>query len=118
MAPFNPVNDPLGQLIALQQQAQQKRFGAAVADPSTQAGPLPDPNWDAYFGAVNEAGGGMPTNFAGGASPAGSNQLTGFQASGDVGTEVYNARGMRFARPGASTQLQGLQQSVKGIPNG
>src|ERR1035437_2611519 len=118
MAPFNPVNDPLGQLIGLQQQAQQKRFAAAVANPATQAGPLPDPNWDAYFGAVNEAGGGMPTNFAGGASPAGSNQLTGFQAPSDVGTEQYGPRGMQFARPGVSTRLQGLQQSVKGTPNG
>jgi hypothetical protein len=103
MAPFNPVNDPLGQLIALQQQAQGKRFAAAVDDPSTQAGPLPDPNWDAYFGAVGEAGGGKPVNFQDGASPAGSNQLTGFHSSGDPGVEQYGPKGMKF---------RGLQQAL------
>jgi hypothetical protein len=110
MAPFNPVNDPLGQLITLQQQAQEKRFGAAVDNPSTQVGPLPDPNWDAYFGAVNETGAGKPVNFTGGPSPEGSNQLTGFQPPEGTSVERYDSRGMHVI-PG-STSLRGLQSAI------
>src|ERR1035437_5530101 len=112
MAPFNPVNDPLGQLIGLQQQAQQKRFAAAVANPATQTGPLPDPNWDAYFGAVNDSGAGKSVNFTGGPSPEGSNQLTGFQPPEGTSVEQYGPHGMHVI-PG-STSLRGLQSVVQG----
>ena len=107
MAPFNPVNDPLGQLIALQQQAQEKRFGAAVDNPSTQVGPLPDPNWDAYFGAVNNAADGKPVNFAGSSGPD-----LGYDTNNGTtgpGTEQYGPRGMQFNK---NPRLTGLQQAT------
>jgi hypothetical protein len=100
----------LDQLAGLQAQARQKRFADAVANPSSQMGPLPDPKWDAYFQAVNEAGGGKPVKFAGGVSPDESNQLTGIQVPADfTGTEQYGG-----AHPNYMGRLAGLQSLVQG----
>ena len=48
---FDPSTDPLG--IGLQQQAQARR--AAMAPPAFNNS-LPDPQWDGYFQALNNAG--------------------------------------------------------------
>lgn len=105
---FDPSQgDPLGQLIGLQARAKQSREAMYAQNPMTQTGPLPDPRWDAYFQAVNEAGAGKPVNFTGGPSPEGSNQLTGFQPPEGTSVERYDSRGMHVI-PG-STSLHGLQ---------
>lgn len=91
---FDPSTDPLG--IGLQQRA------AANRQPYPGFGPLPDPQWEGYFQAMNEAG----VNKVAGANPAGTNQLTGFQPPTDFsGTETYGGnRGPSYSGsvPGAS----------------
>lgn len=54
----------LGQNIAYAGQAATRRFGQAAdaagglgADPSTPGGPMPDPAWDAFWGAMHDAEG-------------------------------------------------------------
>jgi|ERR1035437_3667423 hypothetical protein len=81
---FDPSTDPLG--IGLKQRA------VANQQPYQGFGPLPDPQWQGYFQAINEAG---VDKFAG-ANPVGTNQLTGFQAPTDFsGTETYGRNGNR-----------------------
>ena len=85
---FDPSTDPLG--IGLQQRAATNR------QPYPGFGPLPDPQWEGFFQAADEAG---VSKFAGGASPVESNQLAGFKAPTDFsGTETYggNQRGPSF----------------------
>ena len=76
---FDPSTDPLG--IGLKQRA------AVNQQPYPGFGPLPDPQWEGFFQAMNEAG---VDKIGGGQSPAGSNQLTGTQTPTDFsGTETY-----------------------------
>lgn len=90
---FDPSSDPSG--IALQQRAQARRQVDMNENPyAHMMGPLPDPQWDGYFQALGEAG---VDKLAGGASPAESRQLTGYNTNGAVGTEEYGGRrGMEF----------------------
>ncbi len=59
---FSPENDPLG--LEAKQRARMRRFQLAAEGRSSPIGPLPDPNWDGYFEAVGEAGGGQRMKFA------------------------------------------------------
>lgn len=47
-------DDSLG--IALKDRARQRRVGQRNIQPASPFGPLPDPRWDAYFQALDEAG--------------------------------------------------------------
>lgn len=106
----NPQNDPLG--LALQGRAQAHRFQDQVANPNP-LGPLPDPHWDAYFQAIQEAAGGKPVDFAGSTSPEGSNQLTGYNTNNGTvtpgATEEYGPRGLKLYDP--SYAVKGLQKA-------
>lgn len=66
---WNPQVDPLG--LNLQQKVRDRRFQAAVNGLQSPIGPLPDPKWDAFFEAADEAGNGKPVKFG---SDAGSEQ--------------------------------------------
>lgn len=92
--PFDPSTDPLG--VALKARAQQQRFTAMANGTAPRQGPLPDPNWDAYFLAVQDAAGGRPVDFAGSAG-----RDLGYDTNNGTmgaGTEVYGPRGMTFNR--------------------
>jgi len=74
---FTPQSDPLG--IGLQTRARARKEAFQRANPGVPTGDsvvIPG-NWDAWFQAVDESAKGKPVKMAGGASPAGSNQLTG-----------------------------------------
>lgn len=61
---FNPQDDPLG--LGLKARAREHRWADMMANPQSQLmGPLPDEQWDAFFQAVRESGGGKPVSFAG-----------------------------------------------------
>lgn len=59
---FSPQSDPLG--VGLQNRARQHRFELAAAGLESPIGPLPDPQWDAYFQAIGEAANGKPVRYA------------------------------------------------------
>lgn len=90
---FDPSTDPLG--LDLQQRARANRFQYALQNPmAASAGPLPDPHWDAFFQAVNEAGGGRPVDYAGSAG----GQLGYDTNNGTMGagTELYGPKGLKY----------------------
>ncbi len=74
---FYGQDDPLG--LAVKGRARERRIAASLQGLQPIGGPLPDPNWDAYFQAADEAAGGMPVKFAGGdyGTNPNSNQLQG-----------------------------------------
>lgn len=53
----------LNRQIGLQNDAQQRRFQLATQGLSSPIGPLPDPQWDAYFGAVAQAANGKRVKY-------------------------------------------------------
>jgi hypothetical protein len=120
---FDPNTDPLG--IALKGRARDARQAQMTNDPSGQqfmSGPLPDPNWDAWFQAVQESAGtdknGVPRkiNMVGGApDPVGgqqSSQLVGLQNAGNtmIGYNEYQADQPVSMNP-TSAPVQGLRQA-------
>ncbi len=114
--PFNAINDPLGQLINLQAKARQRRFSEAVANPMSQTGPLPDPQWDAYFEAVDEANPGKTTKFTGGGGlpNAYSPPMQGLQsASAPSASTSPDDRALFFPNTGADAKL--LAARKKGL---
>lgn len=61
---WDPQSDPLG--IGLQASARQKRFELAAKGLSgggSPIGPLPDPQWDAFFEAIGQKANGRPVRF-------------------------------------------------------
>lgn len=60
---WSPETDPLG--IGLQQQARDRQFAykAGLGSSPAPVGPLPDPRWDAFFQATDNAAGGAPVKF-------------------------------------------------------
>lgn len=69
--PTNNQEDPLG--VGVMQRARQNRMAYDMANPQGST-LLVDPQWDAFRQALQERG---VTKIAGGASPAGSDQLRG-----------------------------------------
>ena len=53
--------DPLG--LAVKGRAREKRLAASLQGLTQAGGPLPDPNWDGYFEAVQEQAGGKPVRY-------------------------------------------------------
>ena len=53
--------DPLG--LAVKGRAREKRMSASLQGLTQAGGPLPDPNWDGYFEAVDEQAGGKPVRY-------------------------------------------------------
>lgn len=97
---FSPTTDPLG--INVQARARAARFQQAANGMQSPIGPLPDPQWDGYFQAVDEAADGKPVQFAGSAGP----DLGYDTNNGTVGSglEQYGSKGLRL-----QTMLQGLK---------
>ena len=96
-AAWDPQSDPLG--LGLQQQVQDNYWGqVAAGNPGPfNAGPTTNPQWSAWLQAVHNAAGGRPVAFGAGASPEGSNQLTGFQTpDAFAGTESYSGHTPHF----------------------
>ena len=117
MPPFNAINDPLGQLINLQAQVRQRRFADAVANPATQTtGPLPDPQWDAYFEAVDQANPGKKTTFDSGGDLPNSPALKGLQAAAPAAPSDTdpNDRAVFYPNTGADAKLLAARQK-KGL---
>ncbi len=102
-------DDPLG--IAVMQRAKQNRLQYEMAHPeSMQSGPLPDPRWDGYFQAVDEAAGGRPVDFAGSAGPD-----LGFDTNNGTvgaGTEVYGPHGLRLGGTNAGGAIEALRRRL------
>ena len=55
-------DDPLG--LGIKGRARDTRMAASLQGLMPIGGPLPDPNWDAYFQAAQESAGGKPMKFA------------------------------------------------------
>lgn len=109
---FDPQSDPLG--LGLQQRAREKRQLDQNANPAAQAymsGPLVDPNMDAWFQALGEAGGGKQMKLAGGAPEGGTHQLAGMPAGGNplLGLMHSGQPQMSAPTPGAMEGLYGAQ---------
>lgn len=90
---YNPLIDPSGNALRAQaqqtnlvsqQQQMARDYGSDGSTPDVLAqgvhaqGPLHDPNWDAFFQALNNSG---ASKLKGGPSPAGSVQITGLQSA-------------------------------------
>jgi hypothetical protein len=58
---FNPQDDPLG--LAVSGRARERRLKMQMTGGGNTIGPLPDPQWDAFFQAADEAGGGRHMRF-------------------------------------------------------
>lgn len=101
---FDPQDDPLG--LGLKQRARERRMGMFSQNPALAGlqSPLGE-DWDAFFQATDEAAGGRPVKFAGGATPEAINPLPNDATLQDL----ENARTMR------SNQLQGIRPSVAGL---
>lgn len=95
---FDPQEDPLG--LALKQRAREQRMAGWAASPSMAPlhSALGD-DWDAFFQANEDAAGGLPVKFAGGAAPA---PLTEAPGEGATLQDMENWRTMH------SNQLRGL----------
>jgi hypothetical protein len=110
--PFDPATDPDG--TALMQRAAAARqadhlsqmgldyglsgpgggVGQVLGQAVHQMGPLPDPRWDGYFEAVNEAAGGKPVSFAGSSGPD-----LGYDTNNGTflaGAETYGPKGLKL----------------------
>lgn len=59
---WDPQSDPLGN--ALKGRARDFRFNLAAEGLQSPIGPLPDPQWDGFFQAVNESAGGKRVRYA------------------------------------------------------
>lgn len=108
---FDPREDPLG--VGLKARAHEKRLADWAQNPALVGLQSPlGADWDGYFQAVDEAGGGMPTNFAGATDAssevdpnadlgtlfaAHSNQLKGVQPD-----QGYSAHGVTQISPSMS----------------
>lgn len=52
---FNPQDDPLG--LAVSGRARERRIANQMTGKTSTIGPLPNPQWDAFFQAADEAAG-------------------------------------------------------------
>lgn len=103
---FDPQADPLG--IAVQQRAQQQRWQNIYKGLNPVTGPLPDPQWEGYFQATQEAAGDKPVKWGNG-SPASADPYHGMDPnsptplsvqalmqSHQLGTPVYYNKSTAF----------------------
>lgn len=118
-APLNGLlqYDPTG--ISQMMRAKDHRFQYTVAHPTDAIGPLPDPRWEGYFQALDDAGvqgiQGAPSTYNQSLPPEmQSNQLTGAPMQFSAGTELYGKGQPKFyTPPTSSTALSGLQRSFR-----
>lgn len=75
LGPGLSPDDPLG--VALQGRAREERINAQMAGQTPMFGPLPNPQWEGYFQALQERG---VNKLRGGPSAPGSNQVTGLSS--------------------------------------
>lgn len=109
---FDPTTDPLG--LGLQARARDRRWQDVVKGNVNPIGPLPDPQWDAFFQAVKESNPGKRMVFQGGARPMveptddpgmafarGTRQFTGAKDSDEFNALTNPAlRGLKHATKG------------------
>ena len=91
---FNPQDDPLG--VALQQRAKATNFQNRLANPMATIGHLFDPQWDTFFQAVSEAGGGRPVKM----------NMGGYDTTPNIANDpnsTFNTTGGPFGSFGAGT---------------
>ncbi len=93
--------DPLG--LGVKGRARESRLKASLQGLQPVGGPLVDPNWDAYFQAVNEAGGGKKMKFQYEDPPAADlsrdSEAVASQLEGMPFAETFNAASNQLGTP-------------------
>lgn len=112
---FSPSSDPLG--IGLQARGRANRIATQTANPATQVGPLPSPEWEGMLQALHEqgvqglAGGPSPTLLAGNDPATPPLQSTAFAGTpttfGSAGGEEF--AGNKEGDPRLRQAFSGLQ---------